>query len=435
MHRVSGILQVNTRDCEGGAARIAWNLFKTFERRGLRSYLAVGDKQSADPGVIPIPHRLKGNSSLIPSVSRTLRLPRYYAGLLEHPLKARTILQGCEDFDFPGTWDLLHLVAGFEPDIIHCHNLHGNYFDLRALPSLSKQAPLILTLHDAWLLSGHCAHSFACEKWQKGCGDCPDLRITPGIKKDATAYNWTRKKEIFKEMRVYVASPSKWLAEKIGKSILKPAIKELRIIPNGVKLDIFHPFGREEAREILGLPAHKKIILFVASGIKKNSFKDYTTMRRAIEYLSRTHTGKDVLFLALGENRAPERLGNADVQFIPYQSDPIKVARFYQAADVYIHAAHAETFPGTILEALACGTPVVATSVGGIPEQIEDAETGFLTPPGDAERMAEKILLLINDDNLCKAMGKRGSDIVRQKFDLEKQADEYLAWYDEILNE
>jgi len=430
-----GILQVNTRDCEGGAARIAWNLFKEYERKGLKSYLAVGYKQSSDPGVIHIPDNKNKISQIIPLVVKCFRLPQHFGNILAHPTKIDTIIRGYEDFNFPGTWDLLDLIPSFRPDIIHCHNLHGNYFDLRALPSLGEQVPLVLTLHDAWLISGHCAHSFSCEKWQTGCGNCPDLAITPAIKRDATASNWRRKKEIFKEMQIYIASPSQWLADKIKKSILKPAIKELKIIPNGVNLDIFHPLPKEDARRDLGLPQDKKIILFTARGIKKNRFKDYTTMRLAIEYVAQEYSEKNLLFLALGEKSASERIGDARIQFIPYQFDPKKVARFYQAADIYIHAAHIDTFPNTILEALACGTPVIASSVGGIPEQVDDAETGFLTLPGDAESMAEKILLLIDDDNLCRVMGKKGSDTVREKFDLKLQANEYLSWYEKILNE
>jgi glycosyltransferase involved in cell wall biosynthesis len=93
---------------------------------------------------------------------------------------------GREDFHFPGTWCLLNLPPK-RPDIVHCHNLHGGYFDLRVLPWLSREVPVVLTLHDAWLLSDHCAHSFDCEKWKESCGSCPDLTIPPSIRRDATA--------------------------------------------------------------------------------------------------------------------------------------------------------------------------------------------------------------------------------------------------------
>src|SRR5205823_12310089 len=92
-----------------------------------------------------------------------------------------------------------------------------------------------------------------------------------------------------------------------------------------------------------------------------------------------------------------ERLGNALIRFVPFENDAKIVARYYQAADVYLHAARADTFPNAVLEALACGTPVVATGVGGIPEQIVNDQTGPIVAPGDAAAMANATVQLLRD--------------------------------------
>lgn len=110
------------------------------------------------------------------------------------------------------------------------------------------------------------------------------------------------------------------------------------------------------------------------------------------------------------------------------------VASYYQAADVYVHAARADTFPNTVLEALACGTPVEATAVGGIPEQIEDGRTGLLVPAGDAEGMAQAICALLCDEELRTHMSRRPADAGRGRFDPRRQVDAHLAWYREILD-
>ena len=123
------------------------------------------------------------------------------------------------------------------------------------------------------------------------------------------------------------------------------------------------------------------------------------------------------------------------VKFIPYQEDPTVVAKFYQAADVYIHAARADTFPNTVLEALACGTPVVATAVGGIPEQVDDERTGFLTPPGDSNAMAERVLQLLEDGDLRNTFSRRAAEVARDQFGLNRQVRDYLTWYREILQD
>ena len=444
------ILQVSTSDGGGGAEGSAWKLFQAYRDRGYNSFLAVGTKYGHDKNVVTIPNdELRGRWTrfwisagkvLLPGnlkfrgVSRLRRLvqrPGYLGKVLN---KAR----GYEDFDFPGTWSLLNL-AEQPPDVLHCHNLHGQhggYFDLRALPWLSRQVPVILNLRDCWLLSGHCAHSFDCDRWQSGCGKCPDLSIYPPIHCDATSFNWRRKQQIFSESRLYLTTPSKWLMERVEKSMLTSGIVMKRVVPNGVDLSIFKPAnGRWLVRKNLDLPVDAKIVMFAAYGIRKNIWKDYKTMKAAVNLVSETMKDRQLIFLALGEKAKEERIGKAIIRFIPYQRDPNLLAQFYQAADLYIHAALAETFSNTIAEAKACATPVVATNTGAVPEQITDGIMGFLTPSGDPTAMAEKIRILLEDDSLRLRMGKAGAEDVRVRFSLEHQVDQFLDWYSEVIDD
>ena len=108
------------------------------------------------------------------------------------------------------------------------------------------------------------------------------------------------------------------------------------------------------------------------------------------------------------------------------------VARFYQAANIYLHAAKADTFPNVVLEALACGTPVVATAVGGIPEQVKDGVTGFLVASGDAEAMAKHIMMLFTDDALRRQFSLNAAHDGRKRFDLNRQVNAYVEWYHAI---
>jgi len=441
------ILQVSTYDTIGGAEKVAWNLFQTYRERAYGSWLAVGHKLSIDPDVLLIPKHeqrrrrthfsCKGDSGLHspegPQVG-TVSWVSALAHMIAEPGKALDRYCGIEDFRFPGTWKILSL-SPKSPDIVHCHNLHGRYFDLRALPWLSQQVPVVLTLHDAWLLSGHCAHSFDCERWNTGCGHCPDLTIDPGIRRDATAYNWRRKREIFKNSRFYIATPCRWLMQKVEQSMLTPAVMEARVIPNGVDLSIFHPANKEDARSALGVPQNALMILFTANALRQNIWKDYATVRDAVALTAARMGGRNVLFLALGDGALPERIGAAELRFIPYQTNPEAVARYYQAADVYVHAARADTFPNTVLEALACGTPVVATAVGGIPEQIEDGRTGFLVPIGNAKALAERLTQLLSDNELTQRMGILAAEAARRQFDLQSQAEVYLGWYKELVEQ
>jgi glycosyltransferase involved in cell wall biosynthesis len=438
------ILQVNMVDTLGGAARVAWNLHQAYLERGLHAWMAVGWKLSDDPNVLLVPNDDCRNqwariwsaigNVLFPLVGKVPGLGRLRRGLqwIGQPRRLLEILRGYEDFDFPGTWRLLDLPTQ-RLEIVHCHNLHGGYFDLEVLPWLSQQVPVIMTFHDAWLLSGHCGHSLDCERWKTGCGFCPYLTIPPAIRRDETAFNWRRKQAIYVKSRLHVVTPSQWLMQKVDLSMLAPAMVEARVIPNGVDLSIFHPADRRAVRAVLGVPQDARVLLFTAINPRQNIWKDYQTMQAAIARIVENLPGQRVLFISLGEDAPAERIGQAEVRFIPYQKDPRAVARYYQAADVYVHSARAETFPNTVLEALACGTPVVATAVGGIPEQVRDGATGFLVPPEDAETMAKAILMFLTNDALRTQLGYNAAQDAKKRFGLSRQVDAYLEWYRAIV--
>lgn len=456
------ILQVSTSDGRGGAEKVAYNLHRAYQVRGYSAWLAVGHRQTDDPNVLVIPNDayrnawarfwLRASGLLNPLVGRVKgagRARRWVTLGIGQPRRWWRIHRGQEDFDYPATWYLLEMPPD-RPDIVHCHNLHGDYFDLRALPWLSQQVPVVLTLHDAWLLSGHCAHSFDCERWKTGCGNCPDLTIYPVIRRDATAYNWRRKRDIYARSRLYVATPSHWLMRKVEQSMLAPAIQEARVIPYGIDLLVFHPAeDRNTVRASLGIPSNAKVLLFASNGIRRSIWRDFQMMRLAVAMVAERLQEENVLFLALGEDAPPERIGRTLVQFVPYQKDPVAVARYYQAADVYVHAARADTFPNVVLEALACGTPVVATGVGGIPEQVKGLKheaaasehrswspkeaTGVLVPLGNAEAMVWAIVTLLTNEDLRKRLGENAAKDAREKFNLQRQVEAYLGWYEELI--
>jgi glycosyltransferase involved in cell wall biosynthesis len=431
------ILTVSTSDVAGGAERVAWNLFDEYRRRGFQSHLAVGYRKVDDADVFSIPDHAKRSawSTLVSGVGTKLHNQklRRISEMLAQPIRVADQLAGLEDFNFAGTWNLLNLTPE-PPTVIHCHNLHGDYFDLRALPWLSSKVPVVVSMHDAWLLSGHCAHSFDCERWRTGCGECPDLTIYPAVRRDATARNWQRKKRIFAQSKLYVTTACEWLMNKVKESMLAPAVHESRIIPYGVDTSVFRPHDRVAARRELRLPEQSKIILFAANSIRKNIWKDYETMRAAIELIAGDLQGKSLTFVALGEDAPPEQLGTAEIRFYPFRSDIKDVAGFYQAADLYLHGARIDTFPNAVLEALACGTPVVATAVGGIPEQIDHGRTGFLVPPRDPSAMAKRIVEAL-DENTNRRMSDEAAQEGRARFSLDRQVDDHLKWYTEILRQ
>jgi glycosyltransferase involved in cell wall biosynthesis len=221
--------------------------------------------------------------------------------------------------------------------------------------------------------------------------------------------------------------------QKIEQSMLTPAAAETSIIPNGVDLSVFQPADQGIARSSIGIQPDAKVILFAAIHARQNIFKGYHTMRSAVTLIAKQPQCQKMILIVLGEDAPPEHIGQTEIRFVPYEKDPKVVARYYQASDVYIHAARADTFPTTILESMACGTPVVATAVGGIPEQVRDGVTGFLVPPEDAETMAKAILMFLTNDTLRTQLGYNAAQDAKKRFGLSRQVDAYLEWYRAIV--
>jgi len=454
------ILQVAPSDVAGGAERSARNLHEIYKKLGHESWLAVGLKRDADPHVLEIPneaHRnpwVRGWNQILmryeKSPASVKGLGRMIRGLRElgQPLREVRRQLGMDDFDYPAT-PLLPRLLPRSPDIIHFHNLHGNYFDLNCLAELSHRIPSILNLRDAWMLSGHCAFSFDCERWKTGCGQCPDLTIFPPIKRDATAHNWVQKRRILSQCRLFVTTPSQWLMDRVLASIVAPAIIEQRVIPNGVDTDIFRTGEKAAARAQLNLGQNLIILLTAANGIRHNVWKDYKTLRDAIASLAQKEDAKKIIVLAVGETSPSEMIGDIRVQFVPFERDPVALATYYRAADVYLHTAKVESFGNVLVEARACGTPVVSTAVGGIPEHVKSLSwdqapagipvfasteaTGILTPAADGAAFAAAISILLEKPALRAEMGRNGSLDVAERFSLIVQATRFLEWYREIL--
>jgi glycosyltransferase involved in cell wall biosynthesis len=201
-----------------------------------------------------------------------------------------------------------------------------------------------------------------------------------------------------------------------------------------VDLSVFAPADQRDARAQLGLPDDAVVLLFAAAQARQSLWKDYDTLRAALGRVAATLRDRHVLCIVLGDSAPTEVIGRAEVRFVSYQHDRTRVAKHYAASDVYVHAARAETWGLAITEAMACGIPVVASAVGGVPEQVEDGSTGFLVPSGDSHAMASRVVQIVENRELHRRISMAATVAARGRFGLERQASFYLQWYREIID-
>ncbi len=439
------VLSVSPSVAGGGAEKVALMLHERYLARNIESWLAVGSRNAEASGTLQVP-RDAGRSAWARALlgpawrleergargSGPARLASRALRVAAEPARWMRVARGHEDFDFPWTPGLLDLPPA-PPDVLHLHNLHGGYFDIRALPELTRRVPTVLTLHDTWLLTGHCAHPLGCEGWRRGCGSCPDLDRYVPVRRDATAANFRVKHHAVGASRVRIAAPSRWLLSMAEESGLFAGEREGRVVPNGVDAQAFSPGSRTASREALGLPPDRAVLLVAARGVRDNPFKGFDTFVEALGRLP-GDLASGVLAVALGYDGPPPAAG-VEFRGVPFVTEPAAVAGYYRAADVFVHPSLADSFPLAPIEAMACGTPVLVSDAGGLPEIVTDGESGLMFPAGDAAGLAAALEALLGDGALRDRLGESGLARVRDRFTLDRQVDSYLEWYEELAEE
>jgi glycosyltransferase involved in cell wall biosynthesis len=418
---------VNTADTGGGVERRSMMLLDALQARGVETRLVVGDRRSGHPRVVWM--HASPHVDYRPYQPRLRRMRTRARWRIDR-------LAGREDFEHPLTRHVLEMTGNGLPDLLLCQNLHGGYFDLRMLPLLSRRVPLVLSLNDSWLFSGHCACPLTCARWETGCGHCPDLEIPPAIRRDATAANWRRKQDIFAASRLWAIAPTRWMLDRCRRSLLGPALQDARVIEHGVDLETFFPGPRRpEVRRALGIGPGSNVLMFVSNLGAANPTKDFLTLRRALQRLVHTpptpggdRAARPIVLLVAGAEGPEERIGeHVLIRHLPHRGRQ-DLADLYRASDLYVHSAREESFSLTTAEALACGTPALAAAGGGIREVVEHGRTGVLIDPGDDAALAAELQALLEDPRRRAAMSLAAAEAARLRFDAERMVDETLDW-------
>jgi N-acetyl-alpha-D-glucosaminyl L-malate synthase BshA len=223
-----------------------------------------------------------------------------------------------------------------------------------------------------------------------------------------------------------ITTPSKWLAQLAYERLGLPGDRTIEVIPNFVDTVRFAPAGLPKASN------RTHVLMHVSNFRALKRAEDVVRIFAAV----RTHGPTRLDFVGEGPERSSAEalvasLGLGD--HVRFLGEPADLPALLQASDVFLLPSQSESFGLAALEAMACGVPVVASDVGGIPEVVVDGVSGFLAPVGDVDGMAAATQRLLTDDVLHDRFARAARRLAEEHFRLEPAVDRYEALYRNTL--
>jgi glycosyltransferase involved in cell wall biosynthesis len=391
------VLHLNTHS-SGGSYQYAALLSTSLMEHGIESRVLCKDSQLPQSGRVLL--------------DRVIR--RLYVSLSTEPWHGtrRLLLP-------PSTKDLKAV------DVVHLHVV-ADWFDVpHWLETLPRRIGVVIGVHGLWHFTGGCFLYRGCDRYANAtdaCSPCPILKtpLTWVLAKD----EHRRKLHTYRNCRAEFVANSHWLAELARRSPIVEASGGVRVIPPGIDTAIFKPQDKKLCRKHLGLPPDAFVIITGCASLADTN----KNVPWLLEQLSRLPDLDGVIVLAFGEGTVavPDRL---NVRFTGGIQARCDLARLLAAADVFVSASLMETYGLTLVEAMACGIPVVAFRVGAIPEAAPDGQVGFLCEPLDGTAFVAAIQRLQSSPQLRNELGTTASNFALTRNDKSQFAAAFAQFY------
>ncbi|WP_079703245.1 glycosyltransferase [Daejeonella lutea] len=417
------ILHLNTYTGNGGAGKACDRLSKALQKHGIDSQVAVNFLFKDNPEV----HDLSSGFFSKWLTAAAIILERLANKIFVKPLPI--------PFSIP-LWgkDLSQRKLLKSADIIHIHWVNHAFLrpeDIAKLSSLNK--PLVWTFHDSNAFTGGCHVRYTCDHYMNECGNCPVLRRSHP--QDLSHRIWMRKNKSYQGIELTIIAPSAWMAESVLKSKLLNS-KSIITIPNTLNMEIFKPHTQAESRKNLGLSSDKFIIMSGFMPSRKDMHKGTSYLVEALEIFARDQqVDKDKIELVIFGNRDTSNVPAFPVRttFLGTIASEEKLSMCYSAADVFMAPSLEDNLPYTVMESLACGTPVVAFTTGGIPDMVEHKSNGYLAEYRSSSDLAAGISWVFSHaDRLMLRSNARNH--IMDNFSEQEIAQRHVKMYNSLLS-
>jgi len=415
---------INTSDAGGGAPAACLRLLKALRSQNMDARLLVQHKQTDEDGVEGI---VKGFWSSLKAQFNFLceRLPFIFFQEKDKSVRFAfsTANAGVSIKNNP-------LIQ--EADILHIHWTNSGFLSITGLKELMDTGkPIVWTLHDMWAFTGGCHYAGTCDFFKHECGNCYFLK---NPKPDDISHDgWLRKAAMYNgNKNISFVACSAWLAGVANQSSLAKSFN-ITSIPNPIDTEVYFPKNKLDMREQWGINPFAKIILFGAANINDRR-KGVEYFLSALNHLTMNCPDKGLVEVVIfGKNKT------LDITQLPFKTRAFSVitsqrelAELYSLADVFVLPSVEDNLPNTVMESMACGTPVVAFDVGGIPEMIDHQQNGYLAKFKSGADMAKGIFEMLYAEDRA-LYGKNAREKVLNEYNDAKVAQQYMDVYRSVL--
>lgn len=409
------VVHINKADTGGGAAVAMCRIHAALRKEGVDSSILVEQSRSA------------AESAFSTSTS-TLEKGRDFANFVLERLRILPHERYASmRFNFSiasDGRDISTIPVVRDADIIHLHWVNQGFLSMKSLQQIAALGkPVVWTLHDMWPFTGGCHYAGTCLEFNEHCGFCPFLRDP--AKDDLSARLFKLKKATYQQMNVSVVACSQWLCTLATSSSLFNRQKAVAI-PNPIDTSIFRPLDKMECRRELGLPTDKKLILFGAAKVS-DVRKGYRYLVEALRIIANAFPAVASLTELVVFGQVDKEMDDFGVDFkvhsMNFISSTERLVQLYNAADAFVLPSLQDNLPNTVVESLACGTPVVGFRNCGVPEMVVHGKTGYLAEPKNSLSLANGIYATLffdaekkRDEVVDHAKALFGEHSVAQKY-------------------
>lgn len=381
-----------------------YDIHKELEKRGIESVICYGrGEKTSDENV----YKTSGEKMAKFNNFKSRFTGRPYSG------------------SFFATNRLVKIIKREKPDVVHLHCINGYFVNIYKLVNFLKinKIPTVLTHHAEFLYTGNCGHSYDCDKWKKGCGNCPSARKAINSHLfDFTKYNFKRMREAFNGFdKLCSTSVSPWLCHRAEQSLIFKDYDN-RVVKNGLDTDIFKPTNDEvDLKKKLNIDDDKQVIIYVTA-----SFESTVKGGKYIVELAK-RLGDNYRIVVVGNREKPVDLPE-NIIAVGRVENQTELARYYSMADLCVITGKRETFSMPVVEAMCCGTPVVGFLAGG-PESIAIEQYSDFVEYGNIEALEVAVRAMLKRKFVKKMLAQKAKEI----YSRENMCENYINVYKDVI--